>query len=70
MYPVSIEHEGVRICAELHVWFTSGSGPTDSHVSTSHGLKLKVPFPGFHRVRPLDSKEADLVDADPLHRLT
>lgn len=70
MYPVSIKNEGVRVCAELHIWFTPGSGPTNSHVSTCHSLKFKVPFPGLHRVRPLNSKEADLVDADPLHRLT
>lgn len=69
-YPVAIKDESVRIRAELHVWFTCGSGPADTHVSTRHSLKFKVPFPGLDRVGPLNSKEADLVDADPLHRLT
>lgn len=68
--PVSVEDEGKLICAELHIWLASGSGPAHSHVSSCNGLKFKVPFSGLHCVRPLYSEEADLIDAEPLNHLS
>lgn len=69
-YPESIKDKCELICAKLHVWFTSRSGPAHSHVSPRHSLKFKVPPPGLYRIRPLYPKEADLVNAEPLNRLS
>ena len=69
-YPVPIKDESELIRADLHIWLTSRPGPAHSHVSSSHGLKFKVPLPGPHCVRPLHSEEAHLVDTQPLNHLS
>lgn len=68
--PVSIKDKRKLIRAKLHVWFTSRSGPAYSHVSSCHSLKLKVPAPSLHRIRPLYSEETDLVNAESLNHLS
>ena len=69
-YPVSIKNKSKLICAKLHIWLTSRSGPAYSHVASRNGLKFKVPFSSPHSVRPLYSEETDFIDAEALNHLS
>lgn len=69
-YSVSIKDESQLICPQLHIGLTPGSGPANSHVSPCNRLKFKVPLSSLHSVRPLHSEEANLINAEPLSRLS
>ena len=68
-HPVSVEHVGQLVGAQLQVGFAVWPRPAHPHVSARHRLELKVPLAGAHSVGALHPEEADLVDGQPLHHV-
>lgn len=66
-HPAAFKHKGLVIGTQLNVRPTARPGPANAHVSSGHHLKLKIPFSGSHRIRPLYPEKSDLVYADFLH---
>ena len=63
----AFKHKGLVIGPQLNVRPTAWPGPANTHVSSGHHLKLKIPFSRSHCIRPLYPEKSDLVYADFLH---
>lgn len=69
VYPVSIENEGLVVHSKFHIRSAAQSGPANPHITSSQGLKLKVPLPCFHCVGLLHAEEANGIDALIIHHM-
>lgn len=66
-HPAAFEHKGLVIGPQCNVRPTAWPGPADTHVSSSHHLKLEIPLSRSHCIGSLYPEESNLVDADFLH---
>lgn len=61
-----VEYEGLVIRPEVNVRPAARPGPAHTHVSSTDGLKLKVPLPCLHCVGFLHPEEPYLINTQAL----